>query len=357
MRICFVIGSMSFSGAEKVLTMITNEIKKTQDIHIILLNRQNGNESEEDGISLYGVKAEGSRFKRLSNRWSNIRKAVKKIAPDIVVSFGYVCNVNTIMSMLGLHIPLVVCERNDPVYDPRKTSEKLSRRLLYPLAKGFVFQTEKIKDYFPKRIQERACVIPNPIERPEVKWIPENVEKRFVTVARLDDFQKDQTTMIQAFVEFSHDYPEYKLEIYGDGPDREKYEKLIAALNAGDSIRLMGKTSNATGVISTAQGFLLTSIFEGMPNALMEAMAVGVPSVSTDCGGGGAKALFDKAKGVALVSIGDKAALVREMKKIVSDKTYAETLSKQAVRIIECCSKEKVSDQWKEYLQQVAKRT
>ena len=353
MKICFVIGAMNFSGAEKVLSIITDELKETQDIHVILLEKENGIESKENGIMLYGVKATGSRVKRLENRWKNINATVKKISPDILVSFGYVCNVNTIMSMRGISIPLVLCDRNDPNYDPRKWHERLLRKLLYPRAQGYVFQTERIRQCFSKRIQHRSSVIPNPIEQPQVRWTQDKAEKKFVTVARLDDFQKDQSTMIRSFAEFVKDHPDYRLEMYGSGPSKEKYEDLIHELKVEQNVKLMGKTSNASEVLSKAQGFLLTSIFEGMPNALMEAMAVGVPCISTDCGGGGARALYDYVQGVSLVPIGDQKAIIREMRKIITDHSYAQGLSNQAIRIVYQLDKEKVSNQWVEYLQQI----
>lgn len=354
MRVCFVIGSMNYSGAEKVLSMIVDEIKHLHDVHLILLEKEQGTSSKEDGVTIYGAKTRGSRVHRILERWSSIRAVADTVRPDVVVSFGYVCNVNTLMALLGHRVPLVVCERNDPFYDPRKRMQKASRWLLYRFANGYVFQTEAIRKFFSPQIQSRSCVIPNPIEAPREKWDRAAAENKFVTVARLDDFQKDQTTMIRAFSDFVKMHPEYSLEIYGDGPSKDYYSGLIEKLNLGHCVHLMGKTENASEAIMSSRAFLLTSVFEGMPNALIEAMAAGVPCISTDCGGGGASALYEYCQGVLLVPVGDKDSLVRAMERIVGDESKAQSLSDNGLKVIDILDKKKVASQWLDYLCKVA---
>ena len=354
MKICFVIGSMNYSGAEKVLSMIVDEIKHEHDVHVVLLEMEFGACSVENGVSLHGARADGSRIRRLLKRWNNIGAIVAELQPDIVVSFGYVCNVNTIMALWRCKTPLVVCERNDPVYDPRKATEKAARSLLYRFADGYVFQTETIKHYFSKQIQGRSCVIPNPISAPATKWIREKAENKFVTVARLDDFQKDQTMMIEAFSDFLKVYPDYSLEIYGDGPSKEDYRRLIEKLGVEDKVFLMGKTNDASKVVATSRAFLLTSVFEGMPNALIEAMAVGAPCISTDCGGGGAAALRGYCEGVLLIPVGSRELLVHELRRIVEDEEMAQRLSNNASKIVDVLDKKKVANQWLDYLHRLS---
>ena len=135
MRICFVIGAMNYSGAEKVLSIVMGELaKKGNEVAVILLEQPYEVRETVDSIKTFGAKATGNRISRLLKRWKYIEKNVHEIKPDIVVSFGSVCNVNTIMSLLKSNIPLVVCERNDPVFDPRTKKERLERDILYRFA-------------------------------------------------------------------------------------------------------------------------------------------------------------------------------------------------------------------------------
>lgn len=357
MRVAFVIGSLNFSGAEKVLSIVAQELYKNgNEIHVVLLEKEKGTQGNEGGIIIHGARATGNKIKRLASRWRTIRRTIKDIKPDVVVSFGSVCNVNTIVALLGARIPLVVCERNDPEFDPRKQSEKAIRAVLYPFSDGYVFQTERIKQYFSKRIQKRAVVIPNPIIDSGKRWNIENAEKKIVSVARLDDFQKDHVSMIKAFALFSVDHPDYRLELYGEGPCRDSYVKLIEQLELKEKVFLTGKTSDPTEVLLSAEIFLLTSVFEGMPNALMEAMSVGVPCISTDCGGGGAFDLVEKYGSGLLVQCGNVEEIAGTLSKLVANNDLKKALSKESVAINMKLGREKISQQWLEYLETVRKK-
>lgn len=358
MKIAFVIGSLNFSGAEKVLSIVASELQKIgNEIHVILLQKEMGTTGSENGFITYGAKATGSsKAKRLFSRWSAIRSVVSNINPDVVVSFGSVCNVNTIASMLGKKIPLVICERNDPNYDPRKKTEKRIRRMLYPFADGYVFQTERIREYFPERIQKNATVIPNPIIDSGIRWNLQNTSKKIISIARLDDFQKDQSSMIKAFAMFAIKHSDYTLELYGDGPDREKYLDLIKKLGMDGKIFLPGKTNDPMSKLAESEIFLLTSIFEGMPNALMEAMSVGIPCISTDCGGGGALDLSEKYGAGLLVPCGNVEEIANALSRLADDDELKETLSKKSVLINSNLGREKISGQWMEYLKAIKVR-
>lgn len=357
MHVCFVIGAMNYSGAEKVLSIIASELAaKKYQVSVILLEDEVGSVRSDNGITTYGAKATGNKISRILTRWKNIRSVVKQLSPDVVVAFGSVCNVNTIPAMFGLSIPLVVCERNDPVYDPRKKSEKFIRWVLYRFATGYVFQTERIRDYFSGSIRKKAAVIPNPIIDSKIRWHIDECEKSIATVARLDDFQKDHYVMFDAFAKFSKKHPEYSLDIYGDGPDRNAYEKTIAEMNMNDKVILHGKSSSPLADIRTSEVFLLTSKFEGMPNALMEALSIGMPCVSTDCGGGGAAELFSLVNSGRIVSVGDTAAIANALCELVQNREKEVEYSDKAVAINDLLSKERIVLKWEEYLSKLVKK-
>lgn len=350
-HICFVIGAMKYSGAEKVLSIIATELaKRKYKVSVILLEADVNSINTENGITMYGAKANGKKLHRILSRWKNIRTIINNICPDVIVSFGFVCNVNTVPALFGENIPLVLCERNDPAFDPRKKSEKFFRWLFYRFATGYVFQTEEIRKYFSGSIRQRAIVIPNPIIDSGIRWDAKKCSKSIATVARLDDFQKNHYVMFDAFKIFLKDNPEYTLDVYGDGPDIDNYKKYISKIEMDDKIFLHGKTSTPLNEIRKSEIFLLTSKFEGMPNALMEALSIGMPCVATNCGGGGAYELCSLLNSGIIVPVGDKKSIANALNELVHDKKKESEFSSRALSINKWLSKERIITKWEKYL-------
>lgn len=353
MKYCFVIGTLNYSGAEKVLSILINElIKRQNEVSIVLLEREYGNDEIVDGVLQCGAKATGKRISRLMIRWKYLRKNINSINPDVVISFGFVSNINTLVALINSGYPVIICERNDPTYDPRKIIEKIERNLLYRLASGYVFQTEVIKEYFATIINKKnVAIIANPIVDSGKRWSAERVKNVFSTVARLDDYQKDQIVLMKAFSIFHEKYPEYGLNIYGDGPDLDKYQKFINENEMDSYIKLCGKSFSVIDDIITSKGFILTSRFEGMPNALMEAMSIGMPCISTDCGGGGAKVLFDSCGGAGiLVPVGNVDSISNAIIKLANDDRLQLELSKKSTMINNLYSETIIVEQWISFL-------
>ena len=284
-----------------------------------------------------------------------IRNLCKEINPDVIVSFGNVCNTNVIPSLIGTNYKTIVCERNDPNYDPRSRVSRNIRNQLYFFADGYVFQTEKIRDYFAYAIRKNAAVIPNPVEPTTIKWDLSQCTKSIVTVARLDDYQKNHTLLIRAFTRVLEKHPDYKLKIYGDGPDKEKYNKLIDSLHMKDNVQLMGKTSNALAAICESEIFILTSRYEGMPNALMEALSVGMPCISTDCGGGGARVLFELTNSGYLVKH-DEESIANALNELIENQKLKLLFSREALKINDVLSIGEIAKEWIQYIGSVAEQ-
>lgn len=354
MHACFVIGAMNYSGAEKVLSIIMKElVQRGNEVSVILLEREYGISECIDGIHVFGAKACGNKIQRIRQRRALIRRCIREINSDIVISFGFVCNINVLAAVPFSRIPILVCERNDPLFDPRKKIQIVQRNLLYRLADGYVFQTKKIGEYFSEISHRKSTfIVPNPIVDSGVRWSIEAAEKRVVTFARLDDFQKDQLVMIRAFQKFHFTHSDYILEIYGAGPDKKKYQQFITDNQLESCIMLKGKSHNPLHDMKNAGAFLLTSRFEGMPNALMEAMSIGIPFVTTDCSGGGAHALMEYS-GLGryiLPPVGDVDSIANALCRLIDDKQMQLELSQKGVKINQVLSEEKVTDIWERVL-------
>ena len=285
-------------------------------------------------------------------RQQRIRKVVKENDFELIVSFGVRCNLDVIQACSGMDVKTVLCERNDPVYDPASKLMRLRRKLSYRNADGFVFQTEKIKSFFEESIQRRAVVIPNFIE----KKVPEeelNVERRnsFVTCARLDNNQKNQVALIHTFAEFNKINESFKLEFFGDGPDRKLYESLIKELEMEEKIILHGRINDPMNEVKKCKYFVFSSKYEGMPNALIEAMAYGMPCIATDCSGGGARALINDGENGLLIPYNDNKALLDAMVKLSADEELCAKLKKNAYNINKELEMQGIIDKWESFFE------
>ena len=229
---------------------------------------------------------------------------------------------------------------------------------LYPKAKGFVFQTNEQKKYFNEEIQKKSVIIFNPIkesflENSNIKL--EERENTIITIGRLVP-QKNQEMLVEAFEKISKEYPEYKLKIFGTGPLKEELQEKINNLNMKDKIFLCGLTDNIKEELEKSKIFVLSSDYEGMPNSLIEAMAVGCTVISTDCPCGGPKELIKNGSNGILISVNNENELQNSLKDLFENKDKMEVLSKNAKRIVEALKEEKIIEQWKRYIDKVLKK-
>ena len=348
MKICFCIGRMSFSGAENVVRFLAESLlKRGHEVSVLLLERLPDESEYIEGLTVESAIVPGTGVKNILRRVCMERQALKRLRPDVFVIFNCEMAFSAVPASFGLrHTKVVVCERNDPEMVPPSPKRRKLRDILYRLAHAGVYQTERISGYFEKATPVRF-VVENPIRGRYDPCLPlAQREPVFVTVARLDDRQKNQSMLIRAFVRAAQVHPEYQLHLLGDGPDEEKYRALIRELGAEDKVKLLGKHSAPQEYIRRCRGFVLTSEYEGMPNALIEAMAVGLPCISTDCGGGGAAALIQNNENGILIDRGDEEALTKQILRLMEDETLCEKLGDAAHQINQRLDPQKVTENW-----------
>ena len=190
-----------------------------------------------------------------------------------------------------------------------------------------------------------------------MRWDISKSEKRIVTVARLDNYQKDQLTMFKAFDIFHDLHPDYTLEVFGSGPDEGKYREYLLDRGWSDFIRLKGKTNDPISGIRTASMFLLTSKYEGMPNALMEALSIGIPCISTNCGGGGAEHLMALCEyPVKPTPVGNAERIAKELDDLIGNTDLLISMSEAGLKINASLEKGKIVKQWIDYLEKVVNK-
>ena len=219
------------------------------------------------------------------------------------------------------------------------------------MADGCVFQTKDAKEWFPKKLQKKSTIIYNAVKADFFEIQRKPIDGLVVTCGRLEE-QKNHKMLIRAFKNVVEKYPNTKLHIYGEGSLQEQLQKLIDDLGLKNSIILKGITSDVSSILKEADIFVLPSLYEGMPNALMEAMAVGVPSIATDCPCGGSKMLLEDENGV-LVKNDDEYELSKAIELLLIDKSKKIQLSKNAKKEANNFKADDIYIKWNEYIEKV----
>lgn len=368
MKILFTIPRLTYSGAPKMMAWVANQMaKKGHEVHLVTFFSEEQAHILNENITVHSLKVVQSKSRLVRNTTGMLKtigrlhKTVRKLKPDAVVSFldsvGYVY---LAIGQLLTRSKFVVSERVDP-YSYKGKMARI-RFWLMKFAHGSVFQTEGARKFFEqyKKIYRNSTVIPNPVVANEkVLSMQQNIpspkerDKRIVTVGRLSLTQKRQDVLLEAFKIFHKDYPEYKLVIYGDGQDKAKIQALIEQAELSEHAILAGRTDRVEEEIFRAGAFVLTSDFEGIPNALIEAMSIGVPSISTDCSPGGAALLIKDGENGFLVRRGDAKAIAEKLSLIVSDTKTAERISKNSPSITEEFSEDIIADKWEAFFKEI----
>lgn len=354
MKIIFCSGSMSKGGAERVIANLSNYLIENNEISIITSIKGNSYYKLKEKIKLYSLdekKQERNFIKKNISRLRKMHYLMKTIKPDIIISFLPEPSYRVLfLKIFNRNLRVIVSVRNDPNVEYKSLINRLIMKLLYPLADGFVFQTEEAQKYFSKKIQNKSVIIPNPINEEFIcEPYSEEREKTIVTVGRLEE-QKNHKMLIDAFSKLPEQFNEYKLIIYGEGSLRRNLEEQVKNLNLVNRVLLPGQIDNVKEQIYKASLFVLSSDYEGMPNALMEAMALGIPCISTDCPCGGPKFLIKNEYNGLLCNINDDESLQFAIKKIIKDKELARNISERAQKRILDLAPDKINKYWKEYI-------
>jgi len=347
-----VIGAFSYGGAERVMANIANYLAERHKVLLCtLFNREAPYKISEKVNLKQGIATSG---KIASFR--ELRKTAKEYKPDVVLSFLTQINIMTIISLLGTKIPVVVSERNDPNFEPAQKYRKLLRKITFPFATGYVFQTADAKKYFSYKIQKNGVVIPNPVfVENEIKPISVlESKKEFVAVGRLT-IQKNYPLLIRSFSKVIKSHPEFILKIYGEGELKGELLEEIKKTKSEDNIFLMGSSQTIHKDIVQSYGFIMSSNHEGMPNALLEAMALGLCCISTDCPCGGPKEIIEHEKNGLLVPVDNIKEMQMAITKVIEDQFLARKISINARKTKEKYSLELIGKKWENYLLQIVK--
>lgn len=307
-EIIFVSNALANGGAARVMCVLANKFaKRGLRVGIAVFNRH----SSEYGLSSsvakeYGPSGGGAKAKAKRIAW--LRNVAKRNPEAAIIAFEYFVNMQAILACAGLPNKVVVSERNDPA----RVGNKFDwlRERLYRRADMLVCQTDEAAAYFSEKVKK--CVILNPLKDDLPEPFAGERRKVVVTFCRLEP-QKNLGMLLRAFAEFRKTHPDYSLEIYGDGSERESLLGLARDLGIDGCTSINPGRSDVHEVVRDAAMFVLPSNYEGLSNSMLEAMALGLPVVCTDCPCGGARMVIEDGVNGFLVPVGDEEGLAKKM--------------------------------------------
>lgn len=339
----------SYAGLEKMFVWVANSLAN-EGVNVSICTFYDKEKSPKilPKVNTLCLGAEYSEkfFKRTVHLFTSIRKKLKEIVKeyDTVVTFGDI-SYFVVMSLKPVgKFRFVTSERGDP----NNKGSMLSRfgLKLFRFVDTLIFQSYGAQSFFADRVKNKSYVIPNSIEIPVEQWNGDVVKGHIASVGRVDFWQKRLDVLIDAFSVVLKNHPEYILDIYGNG-ELDRLENLCKEYKVEKNVIVHGVSNNINERLLEADLFVITSDFEGIPNSLLEAMALGMPVVSTDCSPGGAAMLIDNGKNGFLVERGDAKQVADAIIKLIEDRQLSIEFAKMARKKMEEFEPQKIILLWK----------
>lgn len=352
MKICFLSYLHGFGGAEKmIVTLANNMSKRGHDVTMVSIG---------DNQQCY-VLAKSIKNININDNYPNqVSRAIKRFIgifriiyvnkPDVVVNFWLQPLYLAVPAKLLRTVKLIYSERGDPSDKEYGIFLRLIRSISFYFTDGFVFQSKAVRDYFSENVRNKSSIIKNPVKISGTPATAVNGRKnKIVNIGRLHE-QKNQELLIRAFAEFFRSHDDYILEIYGDGSLMASLINLTNELNIGDKVSFFSAVSNIHEKIYDAKMFVLSSDYEGMPNALLECMALGIPCISTNYSLGGAEEIIKNYENGIVVERNNLRQLLSAMLYIADNNALAERMGNNAKKIKVAHDEARVFDCWEQFL-------
>lgn len=344
--IFFVTPNLANGGAERVTAVLAQELARTGDaVTLVYMKDDKTVYPVGENVQVQMLFSSSARVKRIVGKILRLRRLMRQNPTATFVVMLPFETLYTFLAAWGLPCRVVYSLRNDPG-NMNTRRDRFILRHIYPRADAIVFQTEDAKSFFPESVQKKGIIIPNPLSGslPE-RWVGTRKEE-IVTVGRLTE-QKNIPMLLRAFAAVHEKHSDWNLSIYGQGELQEKLEKFCEKLRISQSVKFCGFTENVVQKINTSGVFAMASDYEGISNAMLEALATGVPCVCTDCPIGGARMMIRDHENGILVPVGDTQAMTQALLEVIETPGLAEQLSKNSVSIRDELSVNGIAEKWK----------
>lgn len=343
MRITCAIHSLDGGGAERVMAGLATRLSTAHAVSLLTLDAgQHDRYRCGDNVSRIALNLMSESHSVMQAIASNrrrvaaIRAAVESTSPDVVLSFCDKMNILTLAACRSLAVPVVISERSQPAHQKLGPLWSTLRRWHYPRAAACVVQTAAAADAVAQWTSAPISIIAAAIDPPPAGLAardPDQRPKTLVSLGRLSA-EKQVDRLITAFAQLPDSLSQWTLQICGDGAQRDALARQIAGLRLGSRVQLCGWVSDVGAVFRDAGAFALTSRYEGFPNALLEAMAAGVPSLAVDCESGPREIIRDGENGL-LVPQDDPAALSAGLQRLLTDINLRRRFASEAPGVLQ----------------------
>lgn len=339
----------ALSGLERALSQLANEWARCgHSITIVVTEDTDAKpffQTSDTIRFIYAPKPRKNPIIQLLSKHRWLARIMEGMPNATVVAFAPGAIFSCGVLSFSIKNRIVCSERNDPTVTPRSAIRRALRTWALGRADVCVFQTEFAKNLFPQRIQRKSVVIPNPISADLPSPHSGVRAKAIVSTCRLDS-QKNIPLSIAAFTKLHEDHPDYVFDVYGEGNLHDDLQQLIESKGLGQFVRLRGFEQHIYEKVNEATMFVSTSDYEGMSNSMLEALALGVPSIVTDCPVYSARDVVKNNVNGLLIPVGDVEACYHAMKRIIEEPGLAENLSNEAVKIRERLPLSAIARQW-----------
>ena len=354
MRIVFLSYLHGFGGAEKQNVMLANAMaKRGHDVTLVSICSDNNCYELDKKVNYKFIPDRKTNALRIITRYQDIKKTLGKLKPDITVNFWFQSAYMTALMNKSITGKIIYSERGDPGDIEYSGLLGMVRKVVLPRIDGFVFQSRGAQSFFDDKVKQRSVIIPNPVfvGCEEFKNLKER-RKAVVTVGRFHP-QKNHKLLIDAFALVANQISDYTLEIYGDGDLKDELQDHINSLGLKNRVFLKGTSKRIFELIYDSSLFVLSSDYEGLPNTLLEARALGIPVVSTDCKPGGAREIIEDGKDGFITPVGDAEKLSKAITDVLSDINLARKFSRIGIERMKSYNPLLIYDKWESFFRNI----
>lgn len=356
MRILFLVGSLRMGGAERVVSRLANYwSQKGFEVCVATVREEASDfyklEPQISRVAFdlgYSVRYKHQRYIKYFKTIYATGKVIRGFKPDVVISFVTGMNFRALAMKPFFSMPFIISERTNPDRQKINARGARIRRLIYPFADKVVFVSEGVREAYSWLEDEKKSVIYNPAIRLPETAVDRVAEKTIVTLGRLNEV-KGHDMLIDAFNRIAGKYPDWRLRIYGEGDYRWNLEQQIAQSPFGDRITLEGFTRTPEECLKSAGLFVLSSRHEGFPNALVEAMSMGLPCISFDCPFGPGELITHGENGL-LVEPENMEKLADAMEEMICRPQQREAMGREAATVRKRLDIEAVASEWEKLI-------
>lgn len=351
------LNSLHKGGAERVFAQLAERFAESGYRSILVTSYADPGRDEyplSDSVERCNMEPERLRqnfVRRNLSRIAKLRGLCKSRRPDLLITCMQEPNFRAMLATAGLPVRRLVSVCNAAEKEYPGLGGVVTGKLLMPLAEGCVFQTEEEKRWFPKRLQKKGRIIMNQVSDAFFEVRHSGPRRDLVSVGRLTA-QKNQALLIRAFARIAGQ-TEDSLLLYGAGELHDELQALIDSLGLTERVKLMGLSADVANTIKDAKGFVLSSDYEGLPNALLEAMALGLPVAASNCLGGGPAMVIENGVNGLLVPMGDEEALAAAMLRLLQNPGEAERMGQAARETAERFRPDRVFAEWRQYAEDI----